>query len=307
MNTTDCSLTILVSRADRQYFMHTVPHLVKMLNFPFQQKLLMVDTAPLPPRYSSMSNLGTLEELFELCEQLKERGVVDRILRVKHDDPDQLKLYHSHFSPRPPFTRNYRGYPNIACALAVEEAATDNHLWFDGDMLFYQKPESNWVGKAMNLVAENENVMFVGPHPGPPPENGVLHTQTNAYERDEKGFFRFKGFTSRRYLLNRQRFRELLPLTPSSVSRKMQLKSIYNKQSYLQNWEIMVSQALEKSRFYRADTSSPDAWALHTPDHGEEFIKELPQIIERVERGEFPTQQAGDYDLQLPLWKSETK
>ena len=303
MNTSDCSLTILVSRADRRYMMQTVPHLVKMLDFPFAEKLLMVDTAPLPARYDAMPHLGTLDELFELCEELRARGVVDRVLRVVHDDAEQLKLYHSHFSPTPRFTRNFRGYPNLACALAIEQTSAENHLWFDGDMLFYQTPGHGWVSKAMKLLAANDDVMFVGPLPGPPAPDGLLPAQTNPYTRDEGGFFRFKTFTSRRYLLNRARFKELLPLYPSVASRKMQLQSYLNKRSHLQNWEIMVSQGLEKSRFYRADTAAPDAWALHTPDHGDAFVEALPDIIERVERGEFPAAQGGDYDLRLPLWK----
>jgi hypothetical protein len=42
--------------------------------------------------------------------------------------------------------------------------------------------------------------------------------------------------------------------------------------------------------------------ALHTPDHGPEFIQNLPHIIGRIEAGDAPFKQAGDYDLNLDLW-----
>ncbi len=42
----------------------------------------------------------------------------------------------------------------------------------------------------------------------------------------------------------------------------------------------------------------------HPPDHGPEFIANLPQILEKVETGFFPAQQAGHYDLRLADWLS---
>ena len=66
----------------------------------------------------------------------------------------------------------------------------------------------------------------------------------------------------------------------------------------------MVSEALKASGYIRADLKNPDSWTLHTPDHGAEFVKNLPQIIQKVEAGWFPESQAGDYDMILKDWIS---
>ncbi len=72
----------------------------------------------------------------------------------------------------------------------------------------------------------------------------------------------------------------------------------------LSPWESMVSWQLEKSLYVRADLDNPGAWTLHPPDHGAEFIAHLPEILKKVERGSFPAQQAGHYDLRLADWLS---
>ncbi|NER84519.1 MAG: hypothetical protein F6K42_34365, partial [Leptolyngbya sp. SIO1D8] len=51
-----------------------------------------------------------------------------------------------------------------------------------------------------------------------------------------------------------------------------------------------------------ATLTDPNAWTLHPIDRGPEFIHHLPEIIHRVEAGDFPQEQAGYYDLKLNPW-----
>jgi hypothetical protein len=41
---------------------------------------------------------------------------------------------------------------------------------------------------------------------------------------------------------------------------------------------------------------------LHPKDRSPKFIQALPHIIEQVEAGAFPAQQAGHYDFISELW-----
>jgi hypothetical protein len=45
------------------------------------------------------------------------------------------------------------------------------------------------------------------------------------------------------------------------------------------------------------------AWSLHPGDRSEEFYQLLPQIIDSVNRNEFPEEQRGHFDLRLCDWK----
>jgi hypothetical protein len=64
----------------------------------------------------------------------------------------------------------------------------------------------------------------------------------------------------------------------------------------------MVSMQLEKTNYVRATMSSPRAWTIHPKDRSAEFIGALPNIIEKIEAGYYPLEQAGHYDLISRYW-----
>jgi hypothetical protein len=301
MNPPPCTLTMLAARPDLPFIAQTIPHLVRSLNFPFQEKLLFLDTAPLPARYNNQPGVGSLDDLLRAGKALCDRGVIDRCVEVRHDDAQQLAIYHRHYAPAPAHTRDYRGYPNLACALELEMPSTDYVLHFDSDILLHCAPGFDWVSRAAALLVSHPEALFVAPRPGPPTGDGRLR-QANV-GLDPGGFFRFKHFSSRRYLVDRRRFRTFLPLRPRAASRRIWLRGLLRGQSDLEAWEVLVSRKLGESAFIRADTADPQVWTLHTPDHGPEFIAALPQLILRIEEGKFPPAQAGDYDLRLDLWR----
>ena len=43
--------------------------------------------------------------------------------------------------------------------------------------------------------------------------------------------------------------------------------------------------------------AAPGMWSLHPPYRSEEFYREPPRLIERIESGEVPEAQRGDYEL----------
>ena len=297
-----CTLTFLAARPDMPFIRETLPHLVRMLRFPFSERLLLIDTAPLPPRYDGIPGIGTLEEMLALGRDFIRTGVIDRIIEVRHTDPSQLAIYRSQHTRPVRHTRDHRGYPNLACALELALPQTDYLLHFDSDMLLHCAPGFDWVSHAIQLLEEHPDIIAVAPRPGPPTPDGSLTRQPAGHVLDPAAFYRFKHFSTRRFLIDRRRFRRLLPIEPRSASRRLWLESLFRFRSPLEAWEVLISRALEKSMFFRADTGGGEAWTLHTPDHGAEFLWALPRIITRIERGDFPPAQAGDYDLQLRLW-----
>ena len=69
-------------------------------------------------------------------------------------------------------------------------------------------------------------------------------------------------------------------------------------------WETIVESSLEKSIRWRADLKTDLAWSLHPGDRSEKFYNLLPEIIESVNRNEFPDEQRGHFDLCLDRWES---
>jgi hypothetical protein len=308
----NCSLWILVARTDVPFMMHTIPHLARMSNFPFEERVLAVDTAPLMGEKASRPGIGTMQQLRDCTEQLLKAGVVDRVVDINYDQDYRNQVYRTHFGSLIRFTHNYKGYPILGSIFPLEECKSDYMLHFDSDMMLYQKPGYSWVEEGMDLMQRHPNLMFVRPLAGPPTEDGTIY-QSCPYEKDLDGFYKFKFFSSRVYLINRERFKQLLPLPKIWRSYRRQfinrlpvlMKTLYSNvtgKGSLDSWEIMVSRKLEQTDYVRGMLTNPNAWTLHPKERSPRFIQALPHIIERVEAGKYPAGQAGHYDFIPKLW-----
>jgi len=312
MTVGSCSLWILVARTDIPFMMQTIPHLVRMNNFPFQERVLAMDTAPLSGDKVNRPGVGTLAELRDRTQELLQAGVVDRVVEINYDPGYRDRLYLKHFATPIKQTHNYKGYPILGTIFTIEECKSDYLLHFDSDMLLHQKPDFNWISSSMKLMAKHPEIMSLRPLTGPPITDGTLY-QNKAYEKDADGFYKFKFFSSRAYLINCKGFEQLLPLPIiwRSYRRKwlnylpLGLKNSLNYftgKGALDSWEIMVSEKLEQTKYVRGVLVNSNAWTLHPIDRSPEFIAALPRIIQQIEAGEYPPQQAGYYDLISKFW-----
>jgi hypothetical protein len=300
-----CSLSILVARTDIPFMMQTIPHLVKSCQFEFLERVLFVETAPLSGIFRDRPGVGTLEQLRDCCDRLLQAGVVDRVVDIDYSEATRQRIYKKHFGQDVRFTHDYRGASVFGFIYSLEAVKGDYILHFDSDMLLHQQRNHSWILEGIALLKSCPDVMFVSPLSGCPTSDSSLKQRSVTYQCDPRGFYAFKEFTSRKFLVDRSRLEKMLPIQPQWVSWKRQALEFITGKSALNVWEITMSKALQKSEYIRADLSSPQAWTLHTPDHGSTFVQLLPQVIEQIEEGSYPPQQAGDYDLQLNLWNEQ--
>jgi hypothetical protein len=163
-----CSLWILVARTDLPFMMQTIPHLVRMSHFPFQEKVLAIDTASLSGDKVNRPGVGTMAELRDRTEQLLQAGVVDRVVDINYDPSYRDRVYRKHFGGPIKPTHNYKGYPILGSIFTIEEARSDYMLHFDSDMLLYQSPDYSWIEDSIKLMEKHPEVMFFRPLAGPP-------------------------------------------------------------------------------------------------------------------------------------------
>jgi hypothetical protein len=312
MTRPSCSLWIFVARTDIPFMAHTIPHLVSMSNFPFEERVLAVDTAPLSGEKTKRTGIGTMEQLRDCTQQLLQAGVIDRIVDFNYDPDYRKRVMRKHFGSPLRFTHNYKGYPILGSIFTIEECKSDYMLHYDSDMLLHQKPDYSWIDEGIQVMERHPNLMFVRPLAGPPTEDGTNY-QSNPYEKNPDGFDLYKFFGSRVYLINRLRFDRLLPLPIIWQPYRQKfldrlpvvLKTIYSNatgKGSLNSWEIMVSKKLEKTDYFRGSLTNPKAWTLHPIDRSPQFIQALPNIIQKIEAGSYPPEQAGHYDLISNLW-----
>ena len=312
MSQPSCSLWIFVARTDISFLPYTLPHLMRMSNFPFEERVLAVDTAPLTGDKISRPGIGTQEELRAIAQTFLDEGVVDRVVDINYDSDYCDRLYRKHFGRPLAPTHNYKGYPILGSIFTIEECRSDYMVHFDSDMMLYQEPNYSWITEGIATMQRHPQVMAVRPLAGPPTDDGSLY-QSREYERHPDGFYQFNFFGSRVYLIDCQRFEQLCPFPiiwrsfRNSWINKLpiSLQTLYGNltgKGKLESWEILVSGKVEQTDYTRATLDNPLAWTLHPKDRSPAFIEALPQIIENIEAGDHPEQQAGHYDLIPELW-----
>lgn len=312
MTMPSCSLWILVARTDVQFMMHTIPHLVRMSSFPFKEKVLAIDTAPLSGEKTLRPHVGTLQQVRDNCEKLLHQGIIDRVVDINYDPHYHQQIYLKHFGALMHQTHNFKGYPVLGSIFAIEEAKSDYILHFDSDMMVYQQPNFSWIKEGIETIEQHPELVSMRPLAGPPQPDGDFY-QSADYEKGEGNYYRFKFFGSRVYLVNYKRFEQLLPLPIIWMPYRRKfvdklptnLKTWFNYFAHkgkLHSWEVLVTKKLEQTPYYRGMLSNSHAWTLHPNIRSQEFFEALPSIIERIEKGDYPEKQAGYYDLDLPLW-----
>jgi hypothetical protein len=298
-----CTLSINICVADYPFIQQTIPHLVRSCRYPFTERMIVIDTAPMQGRYRKNFSLSSLDELEKIAYSLVDNGYIDSVIKVDYKPAIRKPIVEKHLGSPIWETHDFRNAPIYAYLFAYEAANTDYFLHFDSDMLLYQAQDYNWIKEGIKYLSQYPDILTITPLPGPPNKNLELKQRDISYNLDPRGFFTFKVFTARRYLLNCKRFDSFLPLPLNYSSWKRQLLSYFTRRSAIERWEGMMTNKLVASNYIRADLASPKAWTLHALEHSQEFLKILPEIIARVEEGNYPVDQAGEYDLQLGLWQ----
>jgi hypothetical protein len=305
MSQYECVLSIQVARPDTGFMMHTVPHIIRMCGASVGKKVLFRDDAPLRGEWRSRPSVGTPEQLNACCEELLARGFVDAIVPIDSSENYRFKQYSKHLDFPWLFRHAKRGTPVLAYIAGIEIEDADYIVHFDSDMLIHQAEGHSWIEEGIGVLRACPDVMAVLPMSGPPAPDGRNRQQDEigeAYVWDEAGFFRYKTFTSRLFLIDRRRFAELLPLRTGLPLWAKVLDGLGLRPA-LPEWETMVAARLDATSFYRVDLASPHAWSLHPTIRGADFEAALPDLVHRVEKGEYPIAQGGYYDLLLDEWR----
>jgi len=294
---------IFTARSDGQFINNTLPSIERLLEKSECKITLILDTRDPSGVLGRTLSQSKLCEITSKIESLQCK-LNFQFLTTSYDLKSIRSKNRIQFNFPFKETHCFRGYPIYGSFKQFINTGAKYILHLDCDMIFYEAPSFSWVQEGIRIMEENEDILCVLPKGGPPTKDGSLHQGTTPYEVDEKrGLYLFKNFTSRHYLIHRERFLSLLPLKPLWLSWREPIKSRLFGNGKMLCWEAMVEHALEKSDLWRADLMTNQAWSLHPGDRSEEFYQLLPQIIDSVNRNEFPEEQRGHFDLRLSDWK----
>ena len=294
---------IFSARSDALFIENTIPSLINLLEKADNEITLILDVRDPSGVLGSALPQSKLNDITDSIKNLQSflnfnfETATYSLQSIRSKNRVQFNYPHKE-------THCFRGYPIYGSFKQFFDNDADYILHLDCDMIFYESPEYSWINEGIKIMEQNEDILCVLPRGGPPTKDRSLHQGTTPYQVDGKrGLYLFKNFTSRHYLIHRERFLSLLPLKPLWLSWREPIKSRLFGNGKMLCWEAMVEHALQKSDMWRADLMTDKAWSLHPGDRSEEFYQLLPQIIESVNLNEFPEKQRGHFDLRLNDWK----
>jgi hypothetical protein len=196
--------------------------------------------------------------------------------------------------------KDTKGAPVYPYFFGLHVARNDLVMHLDSDLLFGGGSQT-WISEACAVLEANPDVLACNPFPGPPAPGNELRTQSAPRFEHTSPAYRFPQLSTRLFLLDRTRLRErILPLTLRGPIRLIsRIKARLHGNPPYMAAELVLSEAMVDAGLSRIDLlgSDPGMWSLHPPYRSESFYRELPRLIERVEAGDIPAAQRGDYDL----------
>jgi hypothetical protein len=196
--------------------------------------------------------------------------------------------------------KDTKGAPFYPYLHGLHVARNDLVFHLDSDIMFGGSSQT-WVAEACELLGDSEDVLACSPLPGPPAGAGRLRGQAAPRIEHSSPAFRFPGLSTRLFLIDRERLRERLlplhllgPVRPvSSVKARLHGNPLYRAA------ELTISDAMRAAGLLRVDFlgADPGVWSLHPPYRSPKFYRELPRLIQRIETGDIPDAQRGDYEI----------
>ena len=294
---------IFTARSDALFIESSIPSLIKISEKINSEITLILDTSDPTGVLGTTLRQSELSEISSKIEKLQSFLNFD-FVTTAYDSQSIRSKNRIQFNYPHKETHCFRGYPIYGSFKQFFDTDADYILHLDCDMIFHEAPGFSWIKEGIRVMEENEDILCVLPRGGPSTKDKSLHQGTNEYHVDEnRGLYLFKNFTSRHYLIHKERFLSLLPLKPLWLSWRDPIKSRLFGNGKMLCWEAMVEYALERSHMWRADLISDQAWSLHPTDRSEKFYQLLPKIIKSVNLNEFPEKQRGHFDLKLNDWK----
>ena len=295
------SLQISLAPPDVELAAHTVPHQLRALASQVDEVLLVADLRSAPNSRRRRDWEVLAERLRSLLDSIAGRHEPVRVLEVDYSRESVERVARRFFALPTIPEKDLRGGPFFSYFFALQAARHDHVFHLDCDMLI-GGGSGSWVSEAVEVMVGRRDLLCVCPLSGPPAADGLLRGQ-EAYEPAREGAyrFRFRDFTSRVFLCDRDRIadaRHPLPLL-HDVPWWGRMSGALRRRSTFALPERLITLAMRDRGLSRLDLlgESPGLWTVHPAERDGRFALALPELIASLELGEVSESQRGRYDL----------
>ncbi len=317
------ALQINMHPFDVRHVEHTLPHQLRVWGAQVDRVLITLDTRVAGAgRYHAGAYETARNEMLETLERLTASLPHVIVDEVAYDSQTHRDIGKTFFSATPDWPdRAFDGGPFLVYFHGLMRANADYVLHMDSDMLF-GGGSPHWIEDAISVFAERPDALFVCPFSGPPLADGTLradlHTQFPGL--DEVAVperldgvvpgYRFATVSTRIFMIDMNRFAERigsLRLLRPNLKRRLRALALDESPLSMPAEEVL-SANMAAHRLARIDWlgAVPGMFSLHPPYRSETFYKDLPHLIARIEAGDIPEGQRGDFDVNASMidWTS---
>lgn len=289
------TLQINLAPSDYRHAQILLPHQVAAWRGQVAEILITVDFHRSAGRFSERWEEGR-KKILPLAASID--GA--RVITVDYEQQAAAQVSSEFFGGHPIPAKDFRGGPYYAYFFGLH-AARQNYVFHADSDLFFGGGSQTWLAEAVASLEQFPDVLFAAPLPGPPAQDGRLHSQTAAAEPGVPHAYRFDTMSTRLFLLDRRRFRiaigALRPRRPPAL--RDTIKALIEGNPPQDLPEHLFTDAMRTRNLWRREFlgAAPGMWSLHPPYRCRDFYERLPELIRRIEHGDIPNDQCGDHDL----------
>lgn len=303
------TLEITVAPVDLPVAQHTLPHQLRQWGGQVAEVQFTLDLHKSRGRYGAAAEQRQ-PGLQALLEDLCERHPQARIEVVDYSPDANRAVAARFFGGRAVPAKHHYGGPVYSYFYGWHAARTDLVLHLDCDMLFGGGSQT-WIDEAVHLLRSRDDTIMVSPFPGPPRPDGsipdeVMHRHAAVAHRDprrlseEPPAYAFAGASTRLFMFDRVELVERLGRLPLRRPRARSfVRALIEGHPPYELPEATITRLMGGRGLWRVDMlgTPPGMWSLHPALRSDEFYEALPELVRRVEEGDVPDAQRGDYDV----------
>ena len=289
------SLKISISPRDFRLLKYLLPHQLKIWHGQVDEVLIVFDyhgydTGPYKKQISQITEfICDLERTYpKVC-----------LVAVDYSDEAKAEVSRAYFDNKTVPEKTHRYGPYYSYFYGLYHTKYDYVMNLDCD-LFFGGNNPNWTKEAIALMKSDASVITCSPLPGPPTADGKLVTQEGQMDDSELRKVLFDSFSTRIFFVYKPSFISQLCPMPIEVAELSSLVRAVAKRKPI--WalpEDILTNTMRRKQLKRADFlgTGEGLWSLHPPFRNEEFFEKLPELVRRIETGDIPEAQRGDYDV----------
>lgn len=317
------ALQINMHPFDAPHVIHTLPHQIRVWESQVDRILLTVDTGQVNAgRYKGHGFEAAKNRLFAFLESLQKDHPKLHIDTVDYGPQAHQKVGETFFSNNATYPdKAFDGGPFYVYFYGLMRANARYVLHMDSDMLFGGGSQT-WIDESIAQLEAHPDALVICPFSGPPKKDGdmsfALHVgmpgirhipQAEKMQLDSPAW-RFPTVSTRIFMIDMQRFKQRIgsiKLLRPDLKRRLRSYA-FNQKPLSMPAEEALSTDMMVRKLYRIDYlgTGQGMYSLHPPYRSPQFYAALPALIKRIESGDIPESQRGDFDINSSMvdWSS---